>query len=76
MPERTLRSFSVRCGNCERTLMTVALLGSDEITSCEQHVRRCWERDPLPKRPALGEVMRLVRVSIVGIGSEGSSRLH
>jgi hypothetical protein len=76
MPDRVARLFRVRCANCEGTLLTVALLGGEDIASVEQHVRRCWERDPLPKHPALGEVMHLVRVSIVGIGSETPPRLH
>jgi hypothetical protein len=74
MSERRL--FRVRCGNCERTLMTVALLGSDEIASCCEHVRDCWPHDPLPKQPLLGDVMRLVRITIVGTASEGTARLQ
>ncbi len=75
MSDRVLRLFRVRCGNCEATLMTVALLGSEEIGSCEQHVRRCFERDPLPEHPLLGDVMRLVRITVVGTASEVPPRL-
>ncbi len=76
MPERVLRLFRVRCGNCATVLMAVPLLGAEEAAHCATHIRSCWRHDPLPKHPALGEVMRLVRVSIVGIGSETPPRLH
>jgi len=76
MSDRVLRRFCVRCGNCERTLMTVPLLGSDEIASCEDHLRLCWEHDPLPQHPALGEVVRLLRITVVSGASEGRARLQ
>jgi hypothetical protein len=76
MSERVVRLFRVRCGNCERTLMTVSLLGSDEIASCFEHVRACWPYDPLPKQPLLGDLMRLLRITIVGTASEVPARLQ
>jgi hypothetical protein len=56
--------------------MTVPLLGSDEIVSCVDHVRACWPHDPLPKQPLLGDVMRLLRITIVSTASEVPARLQ
>ena len=76
MPDRVLRFFCVRCLNCDTALVTVPLLGAEEIALCEDHIRACWERDPLTSRPLLGDVMRLVRITIVGTPSEALVRLH
>jgi methylglyoxal synthase len=76
MSDRVLRLFCVRCVNCETTLMTAPLLGSSEIGAMEDHVRACFQHDPLPAQPRLGDVMRLVRVAIVGTASETPPRLH
>jgi hypothetical protein len=56
--------------------MEVALLGGDEIASCEEHLRSCGRHDPLPKQPLLGDVMRLLRITLVGAPSEAPPRLH
>ncbi len=76
MPDRVLRFFCVRCENCDKALMTAPLLGAEEIALCEDHIRTCWERDPLPGRLLLGDLMRLVRITIVGTALEAPVRLH
>ena len=65
MSERRWQLFAVRCATCEKLLMTALLIGAAEIKQFEYHLRSCWQRDPLPDNPTMGEVMRRLRVAVV-----------
>ena len=66
---RRWRLFVIRCGGCEKPLMTTPLIGTVEIKAFEDHLRSC-SRDPLPESPTVEEVMRRVRIKTVDPSEE------
>jgi hypothetical protein len=62
---RETRLFETRCKGCGRVLVTVERLRDSEIAVITDHLRLCITSEPLEDAPALGTIMRLVRVAAV-----------
>jgi hypothetical protein len=67
------RVFETRCKGCGRILVTVERLRDPEIAVITDHLRLCATSDPLGKAPALGEIMKSLKIVALKVRTEPSA---